>query len=233
MAGEPIDERRFTEEEVREILRRAVEDPPTRALVPREGTTLAELRSIGEEVGIDPSRIDQAARALTSSTVAPVGRVLGGPTVFRVERTVMGVPSREDAPSILAAIREATGLQGEMREIPGALEWSAEGDAGDRRITISSRGKETTIRATANLVKGATAIYLPVGLVASFVSLIGLLVFFNEGSESALALLLILPILYPILRTIWSRISDAESAKLHRAVDDVAGLVGEIASPPE
>jgi hypothetical protein len=232
MAGESMDERTFTEKEVGEILRRAVEDP-SRALVPREGVTLAELRSIGVEVGIDPSRIDEAARSLTLGVATPLDRVLGGPTIVGCERKVPGVVSAEDAPSILAAIRSATGLQGEMREIPGALEWSAEGEAGERRITISSRGGETTIHATANLVKGATVTYLPVGLVASFASLIGLLVFFNEGSESALALLLLLPILYPILRTIWSRISGSESAKLQRAVDDVAGLVEEAVSPPE
>ncbi len=55
MTDTPIDERRFTDREVHEILKKAVEKAPSRALATSEGMSLTELKAIGAEVGIDPS----------------------------------------------------------------------------------------------------------------------------------------------------------------------------------
>ena len=46
MADTPIDERRFTDREVREILKRAVQRGPSGALVKSEGLSLAELEKM-------------------------------------------------------------------------------------------------------------------------------------------------------------------------------------------
>ena len=62
MADTPIDERKFTDREVREILKKAVERGPSGALAKSEGLSLTELKSIGEEVGIEPARLEDAAR---------------------------------------------------------------------------------------------------------------------------------------------------------------------------
>jgi mannose/fructose/N-acetylgalactosamine-specific phosphotransferase system component IID len=57
------------------------------------------------------------------------------------------------------------------------------------------------------------------------ISLIGLLRFAKTGSEVGLILFFaVLPILYPILRTIFKKISYAESARLQQVVDDLARL---------
>ena len=50
---DPIDERLFAEHEVREILKRAVEASPTRALSKRHGLSLAELKAVGGEAVSD------------------------------------------------------------------------------------------------------------------------------------------------------------------------------------
>jgi len=228
VTGETIDERTYTEDEVREILKRAVEDPPSHALVKGEGITLAELKEIGREVGIEPRSIDDAARSVAVEVNRPTGRLIGGPTSLHFERKVEGELGPDQAPEILAAIRRSTGLQGEVREVLGSLEWSAKGEASEHYVTLTSKDGVTTIQASANLVGGATLTYVPVGVAASMISMIGLVVALKEGSELALILaLVLLPILYPILRTVWNRISSSESAKLQQAVDDVAGLIEE------
>ena len=47
MPDTPIDERKFTDREVHEILKKAVARAPSQALVQREGLSLAELKAIG------------------------------------------------------------------------------------------------------------------------------------------------------------------------------------------
>ena len=56
-------------------------------------------------------------------------------------------------------------------------------------------------------------------------TLIGLIKFLKDGSLMGLVVCLtVLPILYPILRTFFKKISGAESAKLEQVVDELARL---------
>lgn len=225
MADTPIDERRFTDKEVHEILKKAVEKAPSRALVKSEGLSLAELKTIGGEVGIDPSRLEDAARAVALGGGSRSNPILGGPTVLHFERKVDGELDPEDTTEILSRIRRTMGRQGEVSEIHGALEWSDKGDAGERYVTLSSRDGTTTIRSSANLSQAAIVTYLPAGIIGFITAFAGLARFAKSGSEVALIIgLTVLPILYPILRTIFKKVSGSESAKLQQVVDELARL---------
>jgi hypothetical protein len=225
MADTPIDERKFTDREVREILKKAVERAPSRALVKSEGLSLAELKAIGEEVGIDPARLEDAARAVTGGGAGRANRILGAPTVFNFERKVEREFDPDDTHEILSLIRRTMGQQGEVSEVHGAVEWSAKGELGERYVTLSPRDGTTAIHSSSNLSNAAILTYLPTGIIGFFVSIAGLARFAKSGSEIGLLLFLtVLPILYPILRTIFSRISGSEAAKLQRVVDELARL---------
>jgi hypothetical protein len=225
MADTPLQTRRFTDREVREILKRAVEESPSRALVKAEGLSLDELKAIGQEVGIDPARLEDAARAVVLGTSRSKGRIVGGPMVLDVERTVPVEISPRDTPDVLSVIRRTMGSQGEVAEIHGSLEWRTKGDAGERYVTLSPRDGTTTIRASANITNAAVLSYLPVGIVGLITTLVGLVEFVREGSTIGLVLFLtVLPALYAILRTIFRRYSGSESAKLHRVVHELARL---------
>ncbi len=225
MADTPIDERKFTEQEVHEILKKAVEKAPAGALVKSEGLSLAELKAIGGEVGIDPARLEDAARAIALGGGNRPNRILGGPTVLHFERKVEGELDPRDTTEILSRIRRTMGRQGEVNEIHGSLEWSDKSDSGERYVTLSSRDGTTTIRSSANLSQAAVVTYLPAGMLGLIASFAGLAKFAKSGSEVALILgLTVLPILYPILRTIFRKISGSESAKLQQVVDELARL---------
>lgn len=225
MAETPIDERKFTDEEVREILKEAVEKAPSRALQRGEGVSLAELKSIGKEVGIDPSRLEDAARAITLRRRNQPNKLLGGPTVLNFERKVEGEFDPDDTPEILSVIRRTMGQQGEVEEIRGSLEWSAKGDASETYVTLSSRDGATTIQGSSNLSGVAVLTYLVPGFMAFIPTLVGLIKFIKDGSIPALVVFLtVLPLLYPILRTFFKKISGAESAKLEQVVDELALL---------
>lgn len=225
MAETSIDERKFTDEEVWEILKEAVEKAPSRALAKKEGMSLAELKSIGEEVGIDPSRLEDAARAVTLRKRNPPNRLLGGPTVLNFERKVQGEFDPDDTPEILSVIRQTMGQQGEVEEIRGSLEWSAKGDASATYVTLSARDGTTTIQGSSNLSGVAVLTYLVPGFMGFIPTLVGLIKFIKDGSIPGLVIgLAVLPILYPILRTIFKKISENESAKLEQVVDGLARL---------
>ena len=107
------DERRYQEEEVKEILDRAANGAEVgRPAVSDEGgLTLSELQDVGREVGMEPGRIAEAAFAIdTRREVLPRGTYLGVPT--SVGRIV-------DLPRELTD-REWEVLVGELRETFGA-----------------------------------------------------------------------------------------------------------------
>ena len=225
MADTPIDERRFTDKEVHEILKKAVEKAPSRALVKSEGLSLAELKAIGGEVGIDPARLEDAARAITLGVGERPNPLLGGHTVLNFERKVEGEFDPRDTTEIISRIRRIMGRQGEVNEVYGSLEWSDKGESGERYVTLSSRDGTTTIRSSANLTQTAVVTFLPAGIFGFIMTFAGLARFVKSGSEIALILALTgLPILYSITRTIFAKFSRSESAKLQEVVDELARL---------
>jgi hypothetical protein len=221
----PIHERKFSDQEVREILKRAVERAPSRALVKQEGFSLAELKAISAEVGIDPARVEDAARAVALKGVNRKVRILGAPTTLNFERKAEGTFDPEDIPEVLTTIRRVMGQQGEANEIRGSLEWSAKGDSGERFVTISSRDGTTSIQGSANLSNAALLTFLPGGIIGLITSLIGLGKFIEDGAVAGLVVFLVLvPTLYAVLRTMLSRYVHSESAKLQKVVEDLARL---------
>lgn len=225
MTDTPIEERKFTDREVREILKKAVEKAPSRALVKTEGLSLAELQSIGQEVGIDPARIEDAARSVVFSSGNTANPIFGAPTVYHFERKAPGELDTEDTPEILSVIRRVMGRQGEADDVHGSLEWKAEGDSGGRYVTISEKDGITTVTGAANLMNAAVLTYLPAGVVGALASFIGLVKFLQDGSQIGLIVFLaVFPIIYGILRRVFRGISRSEATKLQQVVDEVAAL---------
>jgi len=81
-------DRRYSEDEVTEIFKRAAEaqQTPRRQLPAGEGMTLTDLQGIGREVGIPPELVVQAAAGLDSTGLPASRRLLGLP--IGVGRTV-------------------------------------------------------------------------------------------------------------------------------------------------
>jgi hypothetical protein len=91
--------RRYSDEEVQRLLRRAADLESQDASLPatREGPTLADLEAIAAEAGLDPILLRQAARELDSDgnrgvpETSTSSRLLGAPLALEVERVVRGV----------------------------------------------------------------------------------------------------------------------------------------------
>ena len=117
-------DRRYDETEMAAIVRSAAEGPqPAERDVPREeGMTLAELQAIGQEVGIAPEAVAQAALALDVQRTARPNTLLGLP--IGVSRTVQLNRRLSDAEweRLVVQLREvfhargSTGSDGSLRQ---------------------------------------------------------------------------------------------------------------------
>jgi hypothetical protein len=119
-------ERRYSDEEVLEIIARASEkehDSRTR-LPPAEGMTLAELQKIGSEAGIAPALIAQAARSLdiAPAPAPPVflGLPLGAARTVRLERRMTDAEWEQ----LVVTLRETFNARGVIRIEGSFRSWS-------------------------------------------------------------------------------------------------------------
>ena len=121
------DERRYQDEEVKEILGLAA----NRAEVGRpvvsdeDGLTLSELQEVGLEVGMDPGRIAEAAFAVdTRREILPRRTSFGMPiSVGRVIELPRAVTDREWE-LLVAELRETFGARGQVKSHGGVREWT-------------------------------------------------------------------------------------------------------------
>jgi hypothetical protein len=121
------DERRYREEEVKEIFDLAVSRDEVERLVvsDEDGLTLAEIQEVGLEVGMEPKRIAAAASALdTRRELLPRRTSLGMPvSVGRVIELPRAVTDREWE-VLVAELRETFAARGQVTSRGGVREWT-------------------------------------------------------------------------------------------------------------
>lgn len=169
-------ERRYSDDEVAEIFRRAtVPRPGTRApLASAEGMTLAQLEAIAVEAGIEASQIAVAARELDAPPAAP-RRAVGVPVSVSRSVELPRELSDREWEHLVTRLRETFDAAGKL-EVHGTLkQWSN----GNLRVMLEPgirghRVRFTTLHAgvQARLVGGAlvAAFGLTTTVVAAFYS---------------------------------------------------------------
>ncbi len=149
-------ERRYDEDEVALILHRAVEARATEHdSASGGGLTLAELKEIGAEAGIDASRIEAAAKGLAIRRFDPATLSRAGfPPTEQIERVVPGKLDPDHLPHLLDLIRNEFARQGIVEEVLGGLEWRASSVMGGRYVSIRGEGEATRVRVLGNYRDG-------------------------------------------------------------------------------
>ena len=120
-------ERRYSEDEVREIFGLAADDRarlPAADTGPGNGLTLAELREIGREVGLAPERIDAAASLVANRPSALKERTYLGLPISVGRSVPLPRPLTDTEWEILVGeLRETFGARGRVRSQGGLREW--------------------------------------------------------------------------------------------------------------
>lgn len=159
MANRPSssDDRRFTDREMKLIFERAGEADV--AAQSEQGYSLAEMEEIARQVGLNPAAIAKAASTIRAPESSHP--VLGAPVRFRASRTLPGKLTEDDIASVALHVREETGVHGELRNVPGGVEWRARTAMGLFVVDFTTRGDGTRVDLT--VARGDEAVLTAMG----------------------------------------------------------------------
>ncbi|MEO6444087.1 MAG: hypothetical protein ABIZ91_03240 [Gemmatimonadaceae bacterium] len=226
-----MSERRYGDQEVALILKRASESRATGAtgaVATGEGLTLPQLKTIAVEAGIDPVAVVRAASALDTRESATGRSLLGTPVAPQFERVVDGHFAPEDLPKLLLSIRRVMGRQGKVSTEFDGMQWKAADTAGARYVSIQPMGERTLVRAFGNFRDGAIGFAMGGGTMCGVVTLallksLGLLAALGVGSVIPVALAAVLP-----ARSLWRRTYARETRQLDAEVSEVSEVSDEL-----
>lgn len=120
------EERRFREDEIQEIFERAASKEARGLPAPAHeaGLTLSDLQDIGRQVGLEPSRIAEAATALdTRPEILPRRTVWGAPVSVGRIVELDRAPTDREWQLLVAEIRRTFGARGQLTETGSVREW--------------------------------------------------------------------------------------------------------------
>jgi hypothetical protein len=151
------------EESIARILHRAVElqeRDRKQGMLPANGprgVSLAELKQMAEEVGINPRYVEAAAAELQQRNTAEGGfHLWGAPSRTELSQVAAGELSQEEWDTLVDLIRRGTGKVGKVTTLGRALEWSSD----TTHISLSPKGGQTRIQILSRYTDWAVAAYL-------------------------------------------------------------------------
>ena len=160
-------ERRFSDAEVAQIFERATSGHALQATRAGDGMTLAELQSIGKEVGIPADEIARAALSLSAGEAKPTRRFLGmttgvGHTVHLARKL-----TDEEWERFIVEVRETFNARGTMTSQGSLKQWS------NGNLQVLLEPTDAGHRVRFKTVKGTAPVTFGGGLVISAVAVVG------------------------------------------------------------
>ena len=209
-------ERRYTDDEVALILRRAAEFGGETGPPRSEGLSLAEIQQVAREVGIDPATVARAASALSARKRDRLTAIIGGPMRYRLEATVPGKAADANLGRILQSIRHAAGRQGRATQVLDSVEWrtSSEREGSQLFVTVTTGDDGTTIEVTGDRQSTAALLYLVPGVAGMIVSLIVSASLEAGWAAGGMIAAGVLGGVFLLSRTIWSHTGRTFARKL-------------------
>ncbi len=184
-----MSERRFSEEEVAEILKNAAEvqysDNPQMTIA--NGLTLSELKEIGREVGISPEAMQHAVRRLDPAT-PPTRTFLGFPVGVGRTTELDRSLSNEEWERLVVELRQTFDARGVIRQDGSLRSWTN----GNLQVLLEptatgQRLRMKTVKGSAEgLIGGGIALFLAGG-VLTVAALVKGVVMTDTGLIAALA----------------------------------------------
>jgi hypothetical protein len=224
-------ERRFSDQEMALILRRASEiqgrsggDTGSG----QEGLTLEEIQAIAREVGMDATAVGQAARELMvrPEPRPPLVKLLAGaPSRRSAHVTLEGELAQGDLQRLVEEVRRAVGQRGEVEELLGGLEWHTVGEVSQLSVTASPRDGQTHVHVLADRSGSRVLTYfLPVLAGAVGVGITGAIL---EPTSAAGVVGIVAACVssgFAVGRALWGETSRRFALRFERLVDAVEAV---------
>ncbi len=227
-------DRRYTDEEVSEILDRAVEIcGPDRLKSGRGGMTLSDIKSIAADAGIDPRAVEQAARTLPlppPPTEEPDG-VTGTPHGIRTERVLLSAVPDNRIPRLVEGIQTVFRQRGIVDKRFGAVEWIGGHRLFPRYVSIQpiDEGVRLSVSADLRTLKG---LYLTWGWAASSLLVAGTLSVVTGGLSLPMTAWLSAVGGFVVNRWAWRRRFKKSEEHLGELTDRIALELQSLSAPP-
>lgn len=147
-------ERRYTEKEVGQILRRAAKrQAASDGSLPGNGMTLAELQRVAGEVNISPDQIAAAAAELDAPSSG--SKWLGVLPARQLERVVDGEMDELDWERTVSELRSAFGKRGDAERLGATYEWRAQFESTSNvDVSVTPRDGKTRITLRVDYAQG-------------------------------------------------------------------------------
>lgn len=132
-----------------------------------DGLSLADMKEIAAEAGLDPALVEKAARHVEPRyTATGLERVVGAPVKIRMGAEFDTPLTLERADRLLALVRAAAEQQGEGSANGSGLTWHSVGEGTQMLVTIHEADGRTELRVVADRT-GALAIVSTFGILGS------------------------------------------------------------------
>ncbi len=255
-AVQPPAKRRYSDEEIQEIVRMASEleaSGPTLS----GAMTIGSIEKVAAEAGIPVERVREAAQALappvrSGEALAPVGPVgpsgelpdaypkvttfIGGRSALVFERVVDGELAESDYSAMVEEIRVALGQVGQVNQLGRSFSWNtlrgASGGGRDVQVLVAVRTGRTRIQIRENLGGLVGGIYGGVGGGAGGGGLGPIIGGIVDGLHMPGALLVAIPawllIVYASSRSIYHYAVRRRRRRLADLMDRLVGLATEL-----
>jgi hypothetical protein len=222
-------ERRFTDQDVAVILRRAVElDRESGQEARGRGLSLEELQDIAVEVGVDPSMVSRAAEELGTSSVLRGLSLMGDPVVRRGVRAVPGTADEETLRELMRIVDREMPAQGTVTEALGTVRWNSGGRFLSRQVSIEPTPKETLIRVEERFEERVRTMVHAIP--SSYAGFLGFIVGLEQlgGQVPGFALgLFSVAVTFAIAGQVWNRVSRNSRARVENLADALSAEASE------
>jgi hypothetical protein len=217
-------ERRFTDQDVALILRRAVElDRESGQEARGRGLSLEDLQEIAVEVGVDPAMVSRAAEELGTRSVVRSLSLMGDPVVRRGVRAVPGTADEETLRELMRIVDREMPAQGTITEALGSVRWNSGDRFLSRQVSVEPTLKETLIRVEERFEERVrTMVHAIPSSYAGFLGfIIGLEQLGGRGPGFALGLFSAASV-FAIAGQVWNRVSRNSRARVEALVDELS-----------
>ena len=214
--------RRFTDEEVALVLRKAAQIDSDRGTGGATGLTHSDLQEIAREVGISGSALDEAVTDLRSRPT-PGHRLKGAPLNRSALHTIDGRLNEEALSRLMSVVDNTAESTGVVSEALGSVRWTASDRFKSTQVSITPGSGETTIqvveKAIARVRNAITLVPAAWGTIFA-----GALVSAGDASLGASALIGGLGAALGLAagRTAWGVLSRSSAARVEKLAADLA-----------
>ncbi len=161
-----MSDRRYTDAEVAEILRRATMEPPRLRGGTDDGLTLAQIQDAGSEAGIAPESVAAAARAIDSAPQRSTRTVLGVPVGVSETVELGRLVTDDEWNDVVSTARQLFHAKGRVRQEGAFRSWTN----GNLQLMLEPSGDGNRLRMRTTYGNSPNAVPLLGAIAAAFIA---------------------------------------------------------------